>query len=97
MLETNKLKVFSSRKTFEFELIYTNGFESEMWEIFKKRHPDIFGEINDFQSLFNIFNSSQKNSINKSDIALTLSEELKDESEDIVPEYIKKAFDYLRG
>jgi len=96
-LETDKLKVFSSRKTFEFELIYTNGFDSEIWEIYKKKHPGIFGDINDFTSLFNVFNSSQKNSIKKADLALILSEEIKNESEDIVPEYIKKAFDYLRG
>ena len=88
---------FSSRKTFEFELIYTNGFDSEIWEIYKKKHPGIFGDINDFTSLFNVFNSSQKNSIKKADLALILSEEIKNESEDIVPEYIKKAFDYLRG
>lgn len=96
-LETDKLKVFSSRKTFEFELIYTNGFDSEIWEIYKKKHPGIFEDINDFTSLFNVFNSSQKNSIKKADLALILSEEIKNESEDIVPEYIKKAFDYLRG
>ena len=96
-LETNKLKVYSSRKTFEFELIYTNGFESEIWEIFKKKHPKIFGDINDFTSLFKIFNSSQKNSINKADLALILSEKIKNECEDIVPDYIKNAFDYLRG
>lgn len=96
-LETDKLKVFSSRKTFEFELIYTNGFDSEIWEIYKKKHPGIFEDINDFTSLFNVFNSSQKNSIKKADLALNLSEEIKNESEDIVPEYIKKAFDYLRG
>lgn len=97
MLETNKLKIFSSRKTFEFELIYTNGFESEIWEIFKNKHSGIFEGIDDFTPLFNVFNNSQKNSIKKADIALTLSEEIKKESEDIVPEYIKKAFDFLRG
>lgn len=96
-LETDKLKVFSSRKTFEFELIYTNGFESEIWEIFKNKHDGIFGDIDDFTSLFNVFNTKQKNSIKKADLALILSEEIKDASEEIVPEYIKSAFDYLRG
>ena len=96
-LETDKLKVYSSRKTFEFELIYTNGFESEIWEIFKKKHPGIFGDIDDFTSLFNVFNSEQKNSIKKADLALILSQELENESEEVVPEYIRSAFDYLRG
>lgn len=96
-LETDKLKVFASRKTFEFELICTNGFKSKIWEIFKKKHPKIFEDIDDFDSLFNVFNSQQKNSIKKADLALTLCEEIKNESEEIVPKYIKKAFDYLRG
>lgn len=96
-LETDKLKVFSSRKTFEFELICTNGFKSKIWEIFKKKHPKIFEDIDDFDSLFNIFNSQQKNSIKKADLALILCEEIKNEREEIVPMYIKKAFDYLRG
>lgn len=96
-LETNKLKVYSSRKTFEFELIYTNGFDSKIWEIYKNKHPDIFKDAEDFTSLFNVFNSAQKNSIKKADIALILSEKLENESKDIIPEYIKNAFDYLRG
>ena len=96
-LETNKLKVFFSRKTFEFELICTSGFDSKIWKIFKNTHPKIFNEINDYSSLFNIFNSKRKNSIKKTDFALILSEEIKDEPEDIVPNYIKEAFNYLRG
>lgn len=38
-LETDKLKVFSSRKTFEFDLIYTNGFNSKIWEHLKINIP----------------------------------------------------------
>ena len=96
-LETDKLKVFSSRKTFEFELIYKNGFGSKIWKIFKNRHKGIFGDIEDFNSLFKIFNSNQKNSIKKADLALILSEKIENETEDIVPDYIKNAFEYLRG
>lgn len=95
--ENKKLKVSLSEKTFEFDLIKTNGFDSIVWNVFKNKHPSIFKEVDDIKSLFNIFNSNQ-HSIKKTDIALTLSEKLIDcNNPNIIPHYIKEAFDYLKG
>ena len=96
--KNKKLEVFCSKKTFEFDLIEINGFDSIIWEVFKNKHSSIFKEVNDTQSLFDVFNSKQRYSIKKTEIALDLSEKLMNcDNPDIIPNYIKEAFDYLKG
>lgn len=96
--KNKKLEVFCSKKTFEFDLIETNGFNSVIWEVFKNKHPSIFKEVNDTQSLFEVFNSKQRYTIKKTEIALDLSEKLMNcDNPEIIPNYIKEAFDYLKG
>jgi len=90
----DNLKIFSAKKTFEYELICSNGFESEIFDAFKNKHPKIFKDVNNEENLFEIFNQK---TIQKADIALNLSQKL--ENNDItynIPKYIKLAFDFLK-
>lgn len=96
--ENKKLKVFCSKKTFEFDLIETNSFNPIIWKVFKNKHPSIFKEVDGIQSLFDVFNGKQRHNIKKTEIALDLSEKLINcNNPDIIPAYIKEAFDYLKG
>ena len=97
-LANEKLKVFCSVKTFEFDLICTDDFNPLVWDVFKDKHSGIFEGIDECHLLFNIFNSKQRYNIKKADIALTLSDKLKgSNNETIVPSYIRECFEYLKG
>lgn len=92
MCEGKFLKVYASKKTFEYDLICSNGFNSLVYNIFTEKHHDIFEKITNEEELFNLFNN--KNNVKKADIALNLSYELKNKKYTI-PQYIKDSFKYL--
>lgn len=93
--EDYRLKICGANKTFEYDLIITNNFNSLIWDVFVDQHPNIFNIEKNQHSLFEIFNDD--NNIKKTEIALKLFEKLKNcENSIIIPKYIKEGFDFLK-
>lgn len=93
--KNKNLKVFCSKKTFEYDLIKTNDFNSLILDEFE----DKIKSINTLELLDEFFNREPKDrKFDKSGTALALSEKLQNhKNEIIIPEYIRNAFDYLMG
>lgn len=94
--ENNNIKVFVSKKTFEFDLLNNNEKNSIIWEKFKKKHSQKFNDEMSEEKLFNEFNKKNSN-IKKSEIAYNIAIELKKNSEKIkIPKYIEDALYYIK-
>ena len=92
--EKNNIKVFVSKKTFEFDLL-NNNRNSIIWREFKNKHPSYF--INEDMTEDELFEKFNSKSIKKSEIAYNIAIKLKENPEKIkIPKYIQEAFNYIK-
>lgn len=96
-LKNENLKVYSSFKTFEFDLLNSNNEYSIVWELSKILNRNHFVESHKLseKELFEIFNNP-KIRLNKSQFAWELYNALNNSNQDIIlPDYINEAFDFI--
>ena len=94
--ENKNLKIKGSNKTFEYDLIISNNFDSRIWDVYREEHPKIFNIDKNEKELFKLFD--ENHNINKSKCAINLFNVLKNNNENIIiPKYIEDCFKFLKG